>query len=125
MKCKKAQAQALDIWLLYGISVLTYFLITLHTPSADALAEELGQRLIAKQIVSDGFPLTAYNSHASLEFQGINSDAAQKIEAEVAEWIFRKHSLLKKRRIQGKRQKQKLGMPTETEEEVVCIELRK
>ena len=104
---------------------MTYFLITLRVPTAASLAEELGQKLIAKQIVKDGFPLTTYESYAYLEFPDIPNDIADKIDAEVSDWIFQKHSLLKKRKISGKRQKQNLGMPKESADEVVCIEIKK
>ncbi len=97
----------------------------MNLPSADGLAEELGQRLLAKRIVNDGFALTAYNSHASLEFAGVSNDTVEKIKAEAADWIFQKHSTLSIRTMTGKRQKQNLGMPTESPEDAICLEIRK
>lgn len=104
---------------------MTYFLITMNIPSADSLAEELGQRLLAKKVVNEGLSLIVYNSHATLEFQSIPGDAVEKIKAEVADWIFQKHSRLSTRTMTGKRQRQNLGMPTEAAEEAVCLEIRK
>ena len=123
--CENNQAKIIDIHRVKRESVLTYLLISLHVPTAASLAEELGQKLLAKQIVNDGFPLTTYESHASLEFIDISNDISDKIDAEVSDWIFQKHSLLKKRKILGKRQKQNLGMPREVGEDVVCLEIKK
>lgn len=104
---------------------MTYLLITLHTPSADSLAEELGQRLISTRVVSEGFELTAYNSHANLEFPNVSSDTLEKTMAEASDWIKKKHPNLMQRRVSGKRTKQNLGMPWQEGEEVVCLEIRK
>ncbi len=122
---REYQAKIIDIHRAKRPSVLTYLLVSLHVPTAALLAEELGQKLLAKQIVNEGFPLTTYESHASIEFLDISNEVSEKIDAEVSEWIFQKHSLLKKRKISGKRQRQNLGMPREVGEEVVCLEIKK
>jgi hypothetical protein len=104
---------------------LSYFLISIHTPAADGLAEELGQRLLAKQIVNEGFELTTYNSHASLEFTNVSNDLVESIMTEATDWLEKKHSTLMHRRTKGTRQKQSLGISKEPREEVVCLEIRK
>ena len=75
--------------------------------------------------MKSSFPLTAFDSRAALDFPDTSKEVIERIEAEVAEWITWKHPAMKKRVISGKRQKQNLGMPTEAEEELVCLELRK
>jgi len=104
---------------------MPYFFIAIDTPGASDLAEELGQRLIGKQVAKSGFPLTVYESHATLEFPDLSKEAIEKIEVEASEWISWKHPVLKKRRISGRRQKQNLGLPTDAVEELVCLEIRK
>ena len=104
---------------------MPYFLIAVNTPNAPDLAEELGQRLLGKQIVKGGFPLTAYDSHATLEFPDIAGEVIEKIEVEASSWIAEKHRSLRLRRLSGKRQKQNLGTPAEREEEIICAEIRK
>ena len=104
---------------------MTYQLITVHTPSADMLAEELGQRLISTRVVSEGFELTAYNSHANLEFPNVSSETLEKTMVEASDWLKKKHPNLMHRRVSGKRTRQNLGIPHNEGEEVVCLEIRK
>ena len=74
-----------------GIS--PYFLVTIDIPGAADLTDELGQRLLGKQIVMGGFPLTAYDSRAALAFADISKEVMEKIEAEASDWIAWKHTL--------------------------------
>ena len=108
-----------------GTATSLYFLIAIDSPGAAGLAEELGQRLLGKQIVKSRFPLTVFDSRATLELPRLKKEAMEKIQAEISEWITWKHPALKMRIISGKRQEQNLGVPTEAGEEVVCLELRK
>jgi hypothetical protein len=104
---------------------LPFLVITIYAPAAGDVAKELGQMLLGKQLVDAGFSLTAFDTHASLEFPVISNDPVEKIESEVQDWIARKHGALRSRKVSGKRQKQNLGMQTGVEEEVVCLEIRK
>jgi hypothetical protein len=104
---------------------MTYFLISFDTPTPADLAQEFGQRLLAKQIAKTSFPITAYGSLAMLEFPNPEKEFMDKAQTEVETWIYDKHRSLRMRKLSGKRQKQNLGMPTEPEEEVICLEIRK
>jgi len=104
---------------------LIYFFVSIDSPGAADLAEELGQKLLGKQIVKSGFVLNTYESHAVLEFPDSSKELIEKIETEASNWISWKHPGLKKRRILGKRQTQNLGLPTDAAEDLVCLEIRK
>jgi hypothetical protein len=104
---------------------MPYFLISFDTPTPSDLAEELGQRLLAKQIAQPGFIITAYGQFATMEFPNSEKGFIDKVESEAGAWIDDKHRSLRLRRLTGKRQKQSLGMPTDQAEEVVCLEIRK
>ena len=104
---------------------MPYFLISFDTPSPQDLAQELGQRLLAKQIAKTGFALTTYGSLATLEFPNPAKEFMDKVQSEAEAWIADKHRSLRMRKLTGNRQKQNLGMPTEPEEEVICLEIRK
>lgn len=97
----------------------------MHTPSADLLAEELGQRLISTRVVSEGFELTAYDSHANLEFPNVSLETLEKAMREASDWLRKKHPNLMQRRVSGKRTRQSLGIPHNEGEDVVCLEIRK
>jgi hypothetical protein len=104
---------------------MPYFLISFDTPTPQDLAQELGQRLLAKQLAKSGFALTTYGSLAILEFSDQGTDFMDKIQSEIQSWISDKHRSLRMRKLTGKRQKQNLGMPTDPEKEVICLEIRK
>ena len=104
---------------------MPFFLISFDTPSPRDLAQELGQRLLGKQLAKTGFAITAYGSLAILEFPDPEKEFMGKVQSEVEAWISDKHRSLRMRKLSGKRQKQNLGMPTEPEEEVICLEIRK
>jgi hypothetical protein len=109
-----------------GLNIdLAFFVVAIETPGASDLAEELGQRLLARQIVKAGFHLTTYDSYSVLEFPNSSRDSMENIESDAADWLLWKHPALKKRRVTGKRQKQSLGLPVEAAEEFVCLEIRK
>ena len=99
--------------------------ISIYSPAAEAVAQELSQILLAKQIVSAGFPLTALDTSAFLEFPELSSETTDIIEKEIQSWISNKHRGLRQRRVRGRRQKQNLGMSTEAATEIVYIEIRK
>jgi hypothetical protein len=101
------------------------FIISVDLPNPAELAEEMGQRLLGKQIVRSGFPMTNYGSLAILEFPDANEELIAKVQSEVENWISDKHRSLRLRKLTGKRQQQNLGMPTQAKEEVVCLEIRK
>jgi hypothetical protein len=104
---------------------MPYFLISFDTPTPQDLAQELGQRLLAKDIAKSGFAMTTYGSLAMLEFPHPGKEFMEKVQSEAQAWISDKHRSLRMRKLSGKRQKQNLGMPTEPEEEVICLEIRK
>ena len=101
------------------------FVISIDLPNPAELAEEVGQRLLGKHIVKSGFPLTTFGSIAILEFPDANEELVAKVQSEVESWISDKHRSLRLRKLTGKRQRQNLGMPTQAQEEVVCLEIRK
>lgn len=100
-------------------------LISIHSPAAEAVAQELAQMLLAKQTVGSGFPLTALDTYAFLEFSDVSSETTTSIESEIQSWIANKHRGLRLRRVRGSRQKQNLGMPTESASEITYLEIRK
>ncbi len=104
---------------------MPYFLIVFDTPDPSALAEELGQKLLAKQVVKSGFPITSFGSLAFLEFPEATQELIEKVQSEIGSWISDKHRSLRMRKLSGKRQAQNLGMPTEVQQEVICLEIRK
>jgi hypothetical protein len=103
---------------------MSCFLISVDLPDPFDLAEELGQRLLGKQIVKGGFPITTYGSLAILEFPDVEQELIEKVQTEVENWISDKHRSLRMRKLTGKRQVQNLGMPTQ-EEVLICLEIRK
>ena len=100
-------------------------MISIHSPAAEAVAQELCQLLIAKQIVRPGFPLTALDTYAFLEFPEVSKENADAIESEIQTWISNKHQGLRQRKVRGRRQKQNLGLPTEASTDIVYLEIRK
>jgi len=99
--------------------------ILVDAPNAGDLAEELSQRLIGKEEVTGAFPATSFEHQAILDLPDITNENVDKIEADVEDWIKFKHSTLKKRRIQGKRQKLGLGISPEQAMDIVCIEIKR
>ena len=106
-------------------SGLPTLLISIHSPAAEAVAQELAQILLAKQIVGSGFPLTALDIYAFLEFNDVSSETIASIDSEIQSWILNKHRGLRLRKVRGRRQKQNLGMPTESASEITYLEIRK
>ena len=106
-------------------SALPMLLISIHSPAAESVARELAQILLAKQIVGSGFPLTALDTYAFLEFNDVSSETITSIESEIQSWISNKHRGLRLRKVRGSRQKQNLGMPTEAASEIAYLEIRK
>jgi hypothetical protein len=104
---------------------MPYFLVTFDTPSPQDLAQELGQRLLGKQLAKGGFAITTFGSLAIIEFPDSGTEFIDKVQSEAQAWISDKHRSLRMRKLSGKRQAQNLGMPTEPEEVVVCLEIRK
>jgi hypothetical protein len=102
-----------------------YLLISIHSPAAEAVAQELGQILLVKQIVGPGFSLTALDTYAFLEFAEVSNETTDTIETEIQSWISNKHRGLRQRKVRGRRQKQNLGMPTEASTDIVYIEIWK
>jgi hypothetical protein len=102
-----------------------YLLISIHSPAAEAVAHELGQILLSKQIVAPGFTLTALDTYAFLEFPEATSETTDAIESEIQSWISNKHRGLRQRKVSGRRQKQNLGMPAEAATDIVYLEIRK
>lgn len=100
-------------------------LISIHSPAAEAVAQELGQILLAKQIVGAGFPLTALDIYAFLEFPEVSDETTNSIESEIQSWVSNKHRGLRLRKVRGRRQKQNLGMPTESATDIMYLEIRK
>ncbi len=102
------------------------FIISVDLPNPTELAEELGQRLLGKQVVKTGFPMTTFGTVAILEFPEVtNEELIAKVQSEVESWISDKHRSLRLRKLTGKRQIQNLGMPTRAQEDLVCLEIRK
>ena len=104
---------------------MPYFLIALDTPDPLALAEELGQKLLGRQVVKSGFPISAFGSLALMEFPDANQEQIDRVQSEIASWISDKHRSLRLRKLSGKRQAQNLGMPSEAQQEIICLEIRK
>ena len=104
---------------------MAYVIVSIDSANAHDLAEELVQRLLAKQVVKSGTPVLAFEQSALIDIQYLEKEAIDKIIEETSDWIKYKHSTLKKRVASGTRQKQNLGMPTESSEELVCIEIKR
>ena len=102
-----------------------FLLISIHSPAAESVAQELSQVLLAKQIIAPGFILTALDTYAFLEFPEATSETTDVIESEIKSWISNKHRGLRQRKVRGKRQKQNLGMPTDAATDIVYLEIRK
>lgn len=99
--------------------------ISIYSPAAESVAQELGQVLLTKQIVAPGFPLTALDTSAFLEFPELSGETIDAIGKEIQSWISNKHRGLRQREVRGRRQKQNLGMPSDAATDIVYIEIRK
>ncbi len=103
---------------------LPHFIIALEAPNASDLAEELGQRLLIKKLAKEGFAINSFENHATIEFSSVLKDFADVIDSDVADWVTYKHSSLKKRRLVGSRKKPSLEIADQSDEQLVCIELK-
>jgi len=99
-------------------------IISVDAPNAPDLAEELSQRLSGRQLISNGFILTAFEYRAILDLSDSSNETIDKVDADIADWIKFKHSTLKKRKLSGKRQKQVTDTPPDTQD-LVCIEIKR
>jgi hypothetical protein len=103
---------------------LPHLIITLEASSAPDLGEELGQRLLIKKLAKEGFVMNSFESHAIIEFPNVGKEIVEEIDSDIADWITHKHSTIKKRRLNGTRKKLSLDIAAQTNDELVCIELR-
>ncbi len=103
---------------------LPHFVISVETANAHDLAQELGQTLLIKKLAKEAFVVKSFESHAIIEFSNVQKDFVDIIDAEIADWITHKHSTMKKRKLYGLREKLSLNISDQTNEELVCIELR-
>jgi len=60
-----------------------------------------------------------------MDLPDITDENIDRIEADVEDWIKFKHSTLKKRRLQGRRQKQSSDMAPEIASDIICIEIKR
>ncbi len=96
----------------------------MEAPTAPDLAEELGQTLLIRKLAKEGFVVNSFENHSIMEFSNISKDVTEAIDSEIADWITHKHSSLKKRKLNGSRRKISLNISDQTNDEMVCIEIR-
>ncbi len=100
------------------------FIISVEAATAPDLAEEIGQMILIKKLAKEGFVVSSFENHAIIEFSNVPKDFEDAIDLEIADWITHKHSSLKKRKLSGTRKKLSLNISDQTNDELVCIEIR-
>ena len=100
------------------------FIISVEAATAPDLAEEIGQMILIKKLAKEGFVVSSFENHAIIEFANVPKDFEDAIDLEIADWITHKHSTLKKRKLGGTRKKLSLNISDQTNDELVCIEIR-
>jgi hypothetical protein len=124
-KQKHLNTKKIEAWFAdEKFSILPYFVISVESANAPDLADELGQMLLIKKLAKEGFVVNSFESHAIIEFPNVAKDLPDLIDTELADWITHKHSTLKKRKLNGMRKKLSLNISDQTNDELVCIELR-